>query len=1146
MTVNKEFFVEDPTAKNIPNLGVTKVGEPEDAAGWDVLRYELKSFVCEGSYEDGLDRILTSFLAQAGGAQTAAWVSGFYGSGKSHLVRALEHMWRDRVLPDGSTSRGLLRVPQRIEDSLRELSTLGQRNGGLWSAAGTLDAGAGSVRLAFLRIVLKAAGLPADLAQARCVMWLRDEGLYDQVSADVIARGLDWDTELDNMYVSMLAESILAARPGWATGADGAREQLFHAFPEQSDLTLDETVKVIERVLHSVSTREGKFPCSLVVLDEVQQFINEDPDRALQVQLLIERCSMSFDGLLMVVATGQAALQSTAVLQRLIDRFHVQVQLSEADVDSVIREVLLRKRPDRIAELKSVLEASAGEIDRQLAGSRIAPVPSDEQVLEADYPLLPSRRRFWEAVLRAVDKAGKAGQLRSQLRVVHEANRLVAEESAGTVVAADYIFDAKAADMRQTGVLLADIQRLIEEERRNPDKGELRSRVLALVFLISQLPREGFADTGVRPTASHIADLLVDDLANSGQELRREVEPILDRLQSEAKVLRVDDEYLLQTPAGQEWTTDFRNRRSAFVSDIGRVAYEREAALRKAVISLTPRQRPQGASKTARQVDIAWADTAPAIEVNVPVWVRSGWELTEKQFNDLAASAGQESPLVLVYLPKVEADSLADALADVEAASETINTRPAPTTDEGLAARRAMESTREQAAGRLGRLVEDVLRSAAVVQAGGNRVAEGDLGRSLASAIDRAVVRLYPRFGDADNGGWSTAWTRALQSNEGCLEAVGHTGAAAQHPVCKAILESIGAAGTTGNDIRKKFEAPAYGWPRDAIHAALAALVLATELNAEENGTPVAVSQFKPNAIGKLVFRRESAAVSLPVRLAVAGVLSKAGITVVRGEEAAGSAALIVKLADLSREAGGDAPLPAPPKLELLDDLRKLKGNELILAINEHSHLLNTTVEEWGKQASLKAGRVEAFSKAHRLVSHLTGNEGGVAKGQLEAVTSNRSLLQTPDPVPPIVSDVVDALRAELLRRVEEYNSTASRARETLDLDDAWRALGPTDQDRLLAQQDLRDEITPVLGTPSEVLIALDARPLQAWSDRTAAVTERIARIREAVAKLSEPKAFRTSAPSASLRSVDDVEAFVSSLRQQLLDELADHKFLIL
>ena len=308
VSLNKDLFVEDPTLKNIPNLGVTKVGEPEDAAGWDILKYELKSFVCQGSYERGLDQILTSYLAQVRGAQAAAWVSGFYGSGKSHLVRVLEYLWRDTKLPDGSTARGLVNPPPAIQASLRELSTLGSRNGGIWSAAGTLDAGAGSVRLAFLSIVLKAAGLPADLAQAECVMWMRDEGLLEQVKADIASRGLDWSVELDNMYASSLGDAILAARPGWAASPDMARDQIFHAFPEHTDVSLDDTVKIVDRVLRGLSDKGGKLPCSLVVLDEVQQFINEDPDRALQVQLLVERCSSSFDGLLMVVATGQAAL----------------------------------------------------------------------------------------------------------------------------------------------------------------------------------------------------------------------------------------------------------------------------------------------------------------------------------------------------------------------------------------------------------------------------------------------------------------------------------------------------------------------------------------------------------------------------------------------------------------------------------------------------------------------------------------------------------------------------------------------------------------------------------------------------------------------------------------------------------------------
>ncbi|MDP9459004.1 MAG: BREX system P-loop protein BrxC, partial [Actinomycetota bacterium] len=140
MTLNRELFVEDPTQKDIPNLGVAKVGQPDDDSSWRVLRYELESFVCEGEYERGLDRILSTYLSHLDqDSQPTVWVSGFYGSGKSHLVRVLEHLWRDEEIPgaNGATARGLVTVSQRVEDSLRELTAAGKRAGGLWSAAGT-------------------------------------------------------------------------------------------------------------------------------------------------------------------------------------------------------------------------------------------------------------------------------------------------------------------------------------------------------------------------------------------------------------------------------------------------------------------------------------------------------------------------------------------------------------------------------------------------------------------------------------------------------------------------------------------------------------------------------------------------------------------------------------------------------------------------------------------------------------------------------------------------------------------------------------------------------------------------------------------------------------------------------------------------
>ena len=68
--------------------------------------------------------------------------------------------------------------------------------------------------------------------------------------------------------------------------------------------------------------------------------------------------------------------------------------------------MVLRKTPDKVASVKSVLDSASGEIDRHLAGTRIGPQPSDVQDRLADYPMLPVRRRLWERMLRSVDSAG--------------------------------------------------------------------------------------------------------------------------------------------------------------------------------------------------------------------------------------------------------------------------------------------------------------------------------------------------------------------------------------------------------------------------------------------------------------------------------------------------------------------------------------------------------------------------------------------------------------------------------------------------------------------------------------------------------------------------------------------------------------------
>jgi hypothetical protein len=467
-TTNRELFYRDPTETKIPNDGVTQVVRPETEQQWDVLHWELQSFVCDGQYARGLERILDSFLTNLTQAQQpAAWVSGFYGSGKSHLVRVLEHLWRDVKLPNGERARDLVSLTDEICDHFRELSTAGKRLGGLWSAAGTLASGkSDAVRLAFLSILLESAGLPTQYELARFTIWARENGYLDALQAAVAAAGRTFDREVHDLYVSpVIANALLNADPTLGSTVKDVRELLKAQFPPTTkDVTDNEMFDVMDDVFRLQSTTPGKLPLTLVVLDEMQQYIDDDNNKALAVQNIVQGCSARFESTVLFVATGQSALTATPTLQKLIDRFPLPVELSDNDVETVVREVVLRKKPEHVPLLKATIDASVGEIDRHLGGTRFAPRAEEKPKLVPDYPVLPNRWRLWSEMLRAVDRAGKSGLVRSQLGLIHGGVRATADRPVGNVIGADYLFfDDKAhVDMLMSGVLLREVDDFIQ------------------------------------------------------------------------------------------------------------------------------------------------------------------------------------------------------------------------------------------------------------------------------------------------------------------------------------------------------------------------------------------------------------------------------------------------------------------------------------------------------------------------------------------------------------------------------------------------------------------------------------------------------------------------------------------------------------
>ena len=161
----RDTLQRDPSTHPLVNQGTARIADRATEREIKELQAELSIFVCEGEYAEGIQRILQSFLTNLNHtSQKAAWVSGFFGSGKSHLLKMLCHLWVDTPFADGSTARSLVPpLPVDVQALLRELDTAGKRAGGLLAAAGSLPSGStDNVRLTVLSVLLRGAD-PATL-----------------------------------------------------------------------------------------------------------------------------------------------------------------------------------------------------------------------------------------------------------------------------------------------------------------------------------------------------------------------------------------------------------------------------------------------------------------------------------------------------------------------------------------------------------------------------------------------------------------------------------------------------------------------------------------------------------------------------------------------------------------------------------------------------------------------------------------------------------------------------------------------------------------------------------------------------------------------------------------------------------------------
>ena len=1115
-----ELLERDPRTSVLANKGQARIADAAEPVLDGEDRAELETFVCDGRFADGLQRILERFLADIGGKrQEAAWVSGFFGSGKSHLLKMLAHLWTNRTFHDGATARALVPggLPPEIRASFTELDTRARRIGKPpFAAAGTLLGGNERVRSAVLQILLRARDLPAGIPQARFCFWLRDEGILETVRAAVEQGegGRDWRQELNNFLVSdRIANALLVANPTFAADPRDVRKQLAAQFPPaKHDLTTEEFVDLAKKAL----SPDGTLPLTVLVLDEAQQYIGESGERSAVFTEVAEAIQTEFDTRVALVASGQSSLSSqTSALQKLRDRFRIKVELTDADVEAVTRKVLLAKKPTADAPVRAMFENHEGEVARHLRDTAIGPVAADRAHRVKDYPLLGARRRFWEVCLREVDAEGARSQLRSQLSILHNALARLADRELGAVIPASDLFQEVSSDLVNSGVLLNEIHTRIQRLDHGTPAGRLRRDLAGLVFLIGKLPREAAVDTGVRADAVALADLLVEDLTGDSGPFRQQVADALAALAEERVLMKVGAEYRIQTTEGAEWDGDYQQQAAAVGADEATIGAERDRLFGAAVeVARSAVRLRHGISKESRSLLLHRSGEPPVVDGrSVAVWLRDGWQVAAGEFDRQARAAGTDDPTLHVHIPRRDADDLRKRIVAALAAQRVVDHRGVPHTDAGREARESMKSRLAEAEEGRDGIVAGLLRAARVLQGGGAEVFGDDLEDRIRKGAEASLARLFPRFLDGDHAAWSVAIRRAVERSETPFAPLGWGRDVADHPVCVEVMKSVN-VGSRGTEVHRMLATAPFGWSRDAVDAALIALHGAGRLRATRNGEPVAPGDLNQAGVKAAVFRPEQVVLTVGQKLAIRGLLNRAGIQFTRDEEQHGVARFLAELRELGTGLGGQPPLPIPPASPLLDDLIQKTGNEQLLAVHHHRDKLERLLADWkalAERAGPRQAQWELATALRRQAGDLpVGNDVGK---ELKAIQAERSLLDETDRVAPQTAKLTAALRAEVTALRKALDAAIREAVEELKADPNWTQLDPARQEAVLRTHSLTPPTPPDVSTDEVLGRTLEERPLSAWRAEVDAAPTRLARARAAAAELSAPET-----PDAGLR----------------------------
>ena len=529
---------EKPIDRHIQ--GVIKADDESD------LLNEVSEYVVTTEVSKRLDDLLSSYLQEK--TANGVWISGFFGSGKSHLLKMLSLLLPDREL-DGS------KVSEIFHEKLKDEPMLA---GDLKKA---LKIPSQSV---LFNIDQKADVIAKNQADALLSVFVKVfnevrgyygmQGYIAEIEAELDARG-----QFEAFKDAFAKES--KGIP-WSTGRDTVHaldnEVFARAFSQVSGVSYEEALKVLDRkqaaykvsiesfaeeINKWIAKQQPNFRLNFFV-DEVGQFIGTDSKLMLNLQTIVETLATKCKGRAWVFVTSQGDLSAVlgelgtnqgTDLTKIQGRFIQPLNLTSQDVAEVIcRRLLAKKETSELFALYESEKENLRTLFKFGDKSRDYPGFKSEEDFADFYPFQPYQFELLQASLIELSRhnffTGKFKSIgeRSMLGILQDVVKSLGDDPVGRLATFDAMFDGIRSSLR------ADLQTSVLTAERLLGESSMEARVIKVLFLLKFVKE-------FKSTPRNIAILLIDrcDIDITAHE--KAVRTALNKLEHDTYIQRSGD-----------------------------------------------------------------------------------------------------------------------------------------------------------------------------------------------------------------------------------------------------------------------------------------------------------------------------------------------------------------------------------------------------------------------------------------------------------------------------------------------------------------------------------------------------------------------------------------------------------------------------